>query len=517
MERGRRYARQGQLVSFEVRPGIVLAQVQGSRRAPYVVTITVATVTDTQWAEVERTIASKLSFAAQLLAGEVPPELERVFDDVGVSLLPVRWGDLRAACSCPDDENPCKHIAAVLYVFADQLDDDPWLLLRWRGRTRDQVLRHLADAHDRPAEVAPWWPLLPARRSPSVTVPMTNGNQPIRLLRSPASARWVSMSAGSRWASCWPMLTGRSSKVREPAGPDRPAHVHTPPRPVGRRERPAHRHRGNNSRSSIASRSFSAAVTITKNGCLRVGRHARPTRRGNVLRRDCSMFAMCPRPTPKSLWIRRADMIVPNRSITTMSMLGSRSRMSSSRASMAGVSVAYAASSGLAEAPTDRIEERGKLVERLAGASGGTRRPWRAERVGDRDPLAAGEDHEPDARAGGGGSFTSAAVVSTSASIESTPIAPVRCRIQAQSAGVDGRRAGVIRCGSSPVDGVAALPDHHRLLRRDTFAARQRTVRGRPGRVGRCLRCRRPPRAPDRPRRCTRASRRRRAPRRCRS
>ncbi len=106
---------------------------------------------------------------AQLIAGEVPPELEAVFESAGVTLLPHRWSDLRAACSCPDGENPCKHIAAVLYVFADRLDDDPWILLSWRGRSRDQLLGHLR-APTPPGEIAPWWPLTPGAPLPETPI-----------------------------------------------------------------------------------------------------------------------------------------------------------------------------------------------------------------------------------------------------------------------------------------------------------------------------------------------------------
>jgi uncharacterized Zn finger protein len=190
MQRGRRYARTGQLLSFDVQPGQLLAQVQGSRTTPYLVTVGAPVTSDAQWAEVDSALASRVKFAARLLTGDVPPELEDVFADAGVALLPARWSDVVARCSCPDSANPCKHIAAVLYVFADRLDDDPWLLLEWRGRTRDQILEPLVsrasvartpegtapgerygqisgdDVRDSAADVAPWWPLDPARTQP---------------------------------------------------------------------------------------------------------------------------------------------------------------------------------------------------------------------------------------------------------------------------------------------------------------------------------------------------------------
>ena len=190
MQRGRRYARTGQLLSFDVHPGQLLAQVQGSRATPYLVTVGAPVTSDTQWAQVDSALASRVKFAARLLAGDIPPELEDVFADAGVALLPARWDDIVARCTCPDIANPCKHIAAVLYVFADRLDDDPWLLLQWRGRTRDQILEPLVsrataaripegatsgehrehvpsdDVRDTAADVAPWWPLDPARIRP---------------------------------------------------------------------------------------------------------------------------------------------------------------------------------------------------------------------------------------------------------------------------------------------------------------------------------------------------------------
>lgn len=167
MQRGRRYARTGQVLTLSVATAVLAAQVQGSRPTPYLVTIGLKEPDAGQWKSIDAAMASKVGFAARLLAGEVPPDLEQVFDAAGVALFPRTWRELRADCSCPDWENPCKHVAAVLYVFADQLDADPWLLLAWRGRTREQVLEPLGVGGSSgsggvgPDEVAPWWPFAP--------------------------------------------------------------------------------------------------------------------------------------------------------------------------------------------------------------------------------------------------------------------------------------------------------------------------------------------------------------------
>ncbi len=183
MQRGRTYARKGQVLSIAVHPAVIVAQVQGSRPSPYAVRITMRrTAQDAQWQHIESVMGATVGFVARLLADEVPPELEDVFEDAGVDLFPLTWGALDASCSCPDHENPCKHIAAVLYLFADQLDRDPWLLLAWHGRSRDDVLELLrarrgviqrAAEHNvgaAAAAIAPWWPL-----APGVPLPVGSG------------------------------------------------------------------------------------------------------------------------------------------------------------------------------------------------------------------------------------------------------------------------------------------------------------------------------------------------------
>jgi uncharacterized Zn finger protein len=162
MQRGRRYARTGQVVELDVQPSVISARVQGSRPTLYEVSVTFPEPRVGQWAEIDAAMAAKVGFVARLLAGELPADLEEVFAAAGVALFPATWRDLRAMCNCPDWGDPCKHVAAVLYVFADQLDRDPWLLLAWRGRRREDVLDRVgagsragASAAD---EVAPWWP-----------------------------------------------------------------------------------------------------------------------------------------------------------------------------------------------------------------------------------------------------------------------------------------------------------------------------------------------------------------------
>jgi uncharacterized Zn finger protein len=106
--RGRRYARAGQVISLKEVPGGVEAKVQGSRRTPYKVSITVEPLTDKQWNRVVEALADQAIFSVQLLAGEMPAEIEQLFTAAGVSLFPDKKAQLHTDCSCPDWANPCK-------------------------------------------------------------------------------------------------------------------------------------------------------------------------------------------------------------------------------------------------------------------------------------------------------------------------------------------------------------------------------------------------------------------------
>jgi uncharacterized Zn finger protein len=145
LTRGRAYARKGQVISLDVEPGVVRAAVQGSRVRPYQVTITFEPLRELAWAKAEIALSEQALPSARLLAGEVPPELEEIFADAGAALFPTTVRDLVQRCSCPDQQVPCKHLAATFYLLAEAFDADPFLILRWRGRERDALLGRLRE------------------------------------------------------------------------------------------------------------------------------------------------------------------------------------------------------------------------------------------------------------------------------------------------------------------------------------------------------------------------------------
>src|SRR5512134_2681079 len=139
LTRGRSYARSGQVLDIAVGTGSIAAKVQGSRPRPYSVEIKVKTLSKRDGERLGKALASQALFAAKLLAGEMPQDIEQAFTGAGLSLFPERLDDLKTECSCPDWSNPCKHIAAVYYLMGEEFDRDPFLIFKLRGVDRERL------------------------------------------------------------------------------------------------------------------------------------------------------------------------------------------------------------------------------------------------------------------------------------------------------------------------------------------------------------------------------------------
>lgn len=140
LQRGRMYARKGQVISFDLAPGAVTATVQGSQPRPYRVRIGLTAFGKAEWAKVYHALAGNAWYSAKLLAGEMPEDIEDAFAAVGLSLFPASAVELSMDCTCPDWSVPCKHLAAVFYLLAESFDQDPFGILAWRGRDRDDLM-----------------------------------------------------------------------------------------------------------------------------------------------------------------------------------------------------------------------------------------------------------------------------------------------------------------------------------------------------------------------------------------
>jgi uncharacterized Zn finger protein len=144
LQRGRTYARKGQVIDLTIESGEVRATVQGSRDEPYRVHVGFPPFEPGEWSRVCEALAADAWYTARLLAGEMPRDIEEVFASTGLALFPASADELSMTCTCPDWSVPCKHLAATFYLLAEAFDDDPFTILAWRGRDRTELLDALS-------------------------------------------------------------------------------------------------------------------------------------------------------------------------------------------------------------------------------------------------------------------------------------------------------------------------------------------------------------------------------------
>lgn len=139
LTQGRALLRSGRVTNVGLGRGTVTATVQGHSATPLGVEISVATLDDSAWESVVMALASQVRHRARLLAGQVPDGLTSQVAATGVSLLPTR-SDVDVTCRCQDSVTPCVHGAAAWLAAAEEIDADPFALLRVRGRGRERLL-----------------------------------------------------------------------------------------------------------------------------------------------------------------------------------------------------------------------------------------------------------------------------------------------------------------------------------------------------------------------------------------
>jgi superfamily II DNA or RNA helicase len=129
--RGKTYANTGRVLSLEIDEGKAVARVEGNYRPFYRVEIDFPELKERE--KVYRMIEKDPVLLARIAAGELPEEFLLKLKSEGINLIPRRWREMKRSCSCPDDGDPCKHMAALYYIIAREVDADPGVLFRLRG------------------------------------------------------------------------------------------------------------------------------------------------------------------------------------------------------------------------------------------------------------------------------------------------------------------------------------------------------------------------------------------------
>ena len=144
LSRGRSYSRTGQVVSFSFGAGAVTAEVQGSQPQPFEAVFSLRPFDGDAVRELVAAVRSTPGMLAEIVSGSVPKAL-------GPLLLPSSASEFDFECTCPDAGWPCKHVAAVVYLTAEHLDDRPLDILTLRGVEVDTLITGVENESVEPA------------------------------------------------------------------------------------------------------------------------------------------------------------------------------------------------------------------------------------------------------------------------------------------------------------------------------------------------------------------------------
>jgi uncharacterized Zn finger protein len=131
LPRGRTYANNGSVRSIEINENEVKATVIGS--STYKIHILVPLFSPNGRSKVLKKVINRPDLLSRLLNRELPQDLLDMCTAAGIHVFPRRWKDFSASCSCPDYAQPCKHLAAIIYLIANEIDKNPFKVFELHG------------------------------------------------------------------------------------------------------------------------------------------------------------------------------------------------------------------------------------------------------------------------------------------------------------------------------------------------------------------------------------------------
>lgn len=169
--RGKADARAGRVQWLDVETGVARGDVRDVDGELYQARLELPAFRDGDRQVFLQVARSRPELPARMAGGTYPQEIEAELARSEVSLLPRDASELSHDCSCLDWPGPCRHVAALLYVLVEAVDEKPVLLLTLRGLTLEDLVAPAAPPEPSGIEVTAEEPDAPAPYDPSRTDP----------------------------------------------------------------------------------------------------------------------------------------------------------------------------------------------------------------------------------------------------------------------------------------------------------------------------------------------------------
>ncbi|MCQ9352005.1 SWIM zinc finger family protein [Corynebacterium sp. 153RC1] len=126
VRRGREYYRDAMVVAFDVREGVLVAEVAGSQNEPFTVTISFPYRSPERLGQIGQMLADSPVKLRKMQEGEFT-------EDVLELLVKQEHEAFGLRCDCPDSQYCCKHLVAVFLKAADYFFAHPMAIFELRG------------------------------------------------------------------------------------------------------------------------------------------------------------------------------------------------------------------------------------------------------------------------------------------------------------------------------------------------------------------------------------------------
>jgi uncharacterized Zn finger protein len=143
---GVEYARLGQTRSLQIEPSSLRGAVQGRSDRPYETSLRFREIGPEAWEQIARAMTEQARYAAKLLSGDLPQEIEDLFTRAGQRLCPAEPADVEPRCNCNSPgarAGWCKHACCLAHLLADRMARDPMVLFTLRGMPAADFLERL--------------------------------------------------------------------------------------------------------------------------------------------------------------------------------------------------------------------------------------------------------------------------------------------------------------------------------------------------------------------------------------
>lgn len=140
---GLEYARLGQTKRLTIEDTLCEGVIQGRSDKPYTTLLALNQFDAESQERVIAAMADQVRYAAKLLSGELPSNIEDVFAPLGLKLFPAEPSDIHPKCTCPDwsEEQPwCKHAVCLTALLSERMGDDPMLIFGLHGMPSQELI-----------------------------------------------------------------------------------------------------------------------------------------------------------------------------------------------------------------------------------------------------------------------------------------------------------------------------------------------------------------------------------------